>query len=424
MSTTERAAVTGVTIASASDVAGDQAAWDKAVECLQHGLSDVQAIPLVYNKLTPPRTLDGVAAIIGAIYADNYWANVKMDPARLAAALAQTGLWDPSACLKAATLAFKTWRGLWVRANTAPPPLGAIPKSDPLMASPDVPSAGPQPLTRDALLLNWPKVWSVQAGVGKNYANARAQSVNLPVPITQARVRLFWAATSAGVPDPSQWIEMETDIPGDDVLQGFQPGPIQEGRKGATGSFVFSPPKAGHYCMTALASTEFFKNPLPTGGGNWSINEWLRSNGAAGWCNLDVTGTVRGRLLFFNHDDRPERFEFEVHCHGLAEGTVVTLNAAEPGVSASVTASGPVQVLRSGPVTVPANFTGELEVSARTPGDEPLPAGATVEVRTVWLVDEGHRHHADAVAVHGFARAAGEAARVEMGSFTYLGPER
>lgn len=418
MSTIERQAVAGIKLAQLD---GDEAAWKQAVQCLNTNQSDVQAIPQVYNLLPAPRTLDSVAAIIGAVYANNYWANVKMDPALLAKSLSQTSLWSYSACLTAATRAFQTWRGLWVRANFSPS--GPIPKADPAMGSPDVPSAGPQPLTRDALILNWSQVWSVPAVVGMNFANARAQSVNLPVPITRARVRMFWAATSAGVPDPKDWIEMEPSTPGGDVLQGFQPGPVEATRKCASESFVFSPPQAGHYCMAALASTEFFKNPLPTGGGNWSITTWLKNNGAAGWRNLDVTGQVRGsRLKFYNHDDQAERFEFEVHSHGLAAGTVVTVTSDEPGVSASATMDGSAHVLRSGAVTVPANFTGELSVSAQTPDGGPLPAGATLEVRTVWLLDAGHRHHGDAVEAQG-AAAANEPARVEVGSYTYMGPE-
>lgn len=419
MSTIEQHAVAGIVIAQTAE---NELAWNKAAECLRKGQSAVQAITQVYNLLTPPRTLDGVAAIIGAVYANDFWANVKMDPELLAKALAQTQLWDIDACRTAATRAFQTWRGLWTRANTAP--LGSIPRPGEMLASPDVCSAGPQPLTREALILRWDITPSAPAVVGMNFASVRAQSVGLPLPITRARVRMFWARTSVTVPPVQDWIEMNPADNGDDVLQpGSTPVPIEEGRKVATGPFVFSPSSAGHHCMAALASTEFFKNPVPSGGSNIDYVAWLQNNGAAAWRNVDVSGKVGGSpLMFYNHDDQAERFEFEVRCEGLADGTVVELSAGQPKIRASVSVNGPVQVLSSAAATVAAGFAGELHVSLN--GADALPAGAMVEVRALWLLDAAHRHYAKAVR-EGYATAeAGEPVKVQLGSYTYLGEGR
>lgn len=397
--------------------------WEKGLKYFQDGEDATTAIQNLYYDWRPPFDLNSLAAIIGALYADKYWAAVPAEGQRLSVSTlandisAAIGI-NPSDANAAAQFAFSRWYGLFVRANTAN--AGEIPKQGALTASPDVLVNGASSLSPRLIIDNWNQnYWGPKPGL-KNYAYARAQPLNIGVAIKQPSVQMYY--TDAGfVAPPSTWNRVFTydgsneSSPLVDINnQSTLPPSTRVTNKDA---FGVNFPGTGHYCMIAVAATEFFSNKPDAGQGNWNSATWLQYNGAAGWHNLDVSSTGKATLKFYNQDDTPQRFLFEAHCHKLDHGTKVSLSS--PGLLKTTDASisQNFQII-STEIEVPANHTGELEVDFGN-----LPADAAITFYKYWIVPKGHQHHHQAVALVGDYNAlvTGAPARVPMGDFTFIG---
>lgn len=402
-------------------------AWDVAVKCQKDGLGDIQAIQKVWNFMPPPATLRSLATIIGAIYADSYWVRTRMDYTILSASLQQAGGWNKYDCDQAAQIAFSNWYGLLVRNDFSN--VGQIPKQGVLTNSPDVLCNGSGPLDPSLMLGKWNSRFYNQVPGTKNYTYGRVQSVNIPVNIQQPTLRMF--ATDAGFNQPpASWTVLYTfDGQNTSPLQGIQPGPLSAGARAAnTSAFNFQPLGTGHYCLMAVAGTEFFTNNPLQGTGNWDSQAWINNNGAAGWHNFDTTSANEELLKFYNQDGRPEQFAFETHCINLPAGTRVSLECNDVRLAQAI-ASGPVTVAHDYQVVsveseVPANFASDLVVRFATPDGKPLPAVASIEVRMLWILHHGHTHYDQAVEHLGAHRAAAAAqpVRLQMGNYTFVGP--
>lgn len=419
MSTTEAAAIPGITLFGAATSSYNKG-WDVAVKCRKDEETDIIAIKRVYDVLAPPALITTVATIVGAIYADSYWISTRLDPQLLANSLQKAKGWSASECLSAAQKAFQSWYGLLMRNDFND--VGSIPKAGVLTYSPDALCNMDGPLERSEMLRQWNSYFFNQAVVGKNYCYSRAQQVNLPVPITQATARMFFTDAGFNQP-PNSWQIMYT-FEGDvkSPLEGMTPGPVNREDRVASGAFNFEPPEAKHYCLLAVAGTEFFENSPLQWTGNWDSATWIRYNGAAAWHNIDVAQAGQTSLVFHNQDATPERFAFEAHCHRLPAGTRVSLAPAGPGLQAArreVRVDREYQVAVSDEVVAPGHFAGELVVSIDTPDGAPLPANAAVELRMIWTLPQGHPNHAAAVIENG---AAGNGpVRMQLGHYTFVG---
>jgi hypothetical protein len=374
----------------------------------------------VYDALPPPALITTVATIVGAIYADSYWTAVQLDPQLLANAMVKAKGWAPSECLSAAKTAFQSWYGLLMRNDFND--VGGMPKRRVLTYSPDALCNMDGPLEPAEMLRQWNSYFFNQAVVGKNYCYARGQQVNLPVDLPEARARMFFTDAGFNQP-PNSWQIMYT-LGGDQTapLTGMTPGPIHRNDRVASGDFMFEPPQKKHYCLLAVAQTEFFANEPLTSTGNWNSATWITYNGAAAWHNIDVTSGGTTKLVFHNQDASAERFGFEAHCHRLPAGTRVSLAPVGAGLQVApreLRVDREFQVVVSNAAEVPGHFAGELEVSIETPDGAPLPAEAVVELRMVWTLPVGHTHHADAVERHGLAAQA--PAQVQLGHYTFVG---
>jgi hypothetical protein len=401
--------------------------WHVAVKCRKEGTPAISAIQQVWDAMPPPAPLPDLAVVIGATYADSYWATTQMDPTRLANDMVAAQGWNFNDCYRAAQFAFSKWCGLFLRGNFSN--AGAIPKNDPLSDSPDVLLNGAGPLTPTQMLRQWNSRFYNSAPGTKNYAYGRSASVALPVPIDNAQLRMYSTDGGFNLP-PQSWTQLYT-FDGNNttsVMQGMEPGPVEPGGRCANAKpFQFTPPGSGHYCLIATASTEFFENNPLTSTGNWNSSTWLACNGAAGWHNINVAQGSSATLKFANQDGRAERFAFEAHCAHLPPGTVVSLSAAGQRLASSIE-SGPVTVMQpyrsvATEGVVPPNYLGELVVGFKTPDGKPLPATAWIEVRMLWLLEAGHPHHGDALARLGAPGGAGSVARLQvpMGNFTLVG---
>ncbi|MET0645604.1 MAG: hypothetical protein ABW208_03225 [Pyrinomonadaceae bacterium] len=418
-----------------ADLGAYNPAWDVALKYFQQNpQDDIGAIQTVYSSMLPPASLTLLATVIGAIYADTYWTGTQLDPNHLSASLQQAEGFNKADCDKAAQVAFSQWYGLLVRDNFASNGLIPKPTVGGVTLSPDVLCNAAGPLLPNQLLTMWNSYFFNGSTGTKSFCYGRAQSVNIPLPITQPKLQMFF--TDAGfLPPPNSWIQMftfggSTTAP----MQGIQSGPItpQGGRaaNGVAGSgdaFNFQPQGAGHYCLIAVASTEFFTNNPLESTGNWDSMTWLLNNGAAGWHNIDVQTNDEEVLKFYNQDGRPERFVFEAHCANVPAGTKVSLRSTGGGLVSNVE-SGDVKIYKGHQVVraegvAPANYTGELVIKIDTPDSKLLPAGASVQVRKLWALEQGHTHYAQAVE---FLRAHREASQgqtllVPMGDYTFVG---
>jgi hypothetical protein len=403
-------------------VGPNQKYWDLGLQCFKDGDLATTAIKKIWKAMLPPASLSVLASIVGALYGDTYWDTIKMSADHLAQDItASIGIKHEDA-LKAANIAFSNWYGLLVRSNFGDK--GGIPRRD-FTQSPDVVVNGKSSLTVDELITMWNVYdWDPQPGL-KNYTYGRAQSVNIQVPIEQAKLRMFYS-DGGFVPPPQSWIQQFTfDNQAESRLEGMLPGAVQIGGKVANPDpFSFTPPGSGHYCLISVVSTEFFTNdPLNTPG-NWNSSQWIANNGAAGWHNVDVPKSKESTLKFYNQDNSEERFVFEAHASRVPEGTRISLGFADKQLAQTyptktITIDKPYQVLTT-EAQIPPNFTGDLIVGI---DGKPLPADASVDVRLNWSVAPAHARFIDAVESLGAVRALNlkTPVGVSLGNFTFIG---
>ncbi|THV24019.1 hypothetical protein [Peteryoungia ipomoeae] len=400
-----------------------QTYWDKGLKYFKAGDDATTAIQNLYFDWRPPFDLNSLAAIIGALYANNYWAANQSEGQRMSVT---TLAYDISAAIginisdatRAAQFAFSRWYGLFVRANTNNS--GEIPKAGTLTASPDVLVNGNSPLSPRLIITNWNQAtWGPQPNL-KNYAYGRAQSLNIGVSITAPTCSMYY--TDAGfLPPPSSWNKVFTfddqnptspfvDISGATTL-------TPQTRAATKDAFGVNFPGSGHYCMITAASSEFFTNAPDAGQGNWNSTTWLQYNGAAGWHNIDVSQTGKATLKFYNQDSTAERFVFEAHCVNMDEGGRVSMAVSGLMPTTEAKIHQKYQVVRA-EVEIPANFTGELEVDFGK-----LPPNAAITFYKYWVVTKGHEHHRAAAVMRQDLRAAVnmEPVLLPMGDFTFVG---
>lgn len=407
-----------------SPAGADQRFWDMALELFSQGTDSIEAISVIWDTMPPPGKLPTLATIIGAIYADTYWAQTKFSQDKLAAdLLAVTGHTDSG---EAAAAAFRRWHGMLVRASMSDH--GAIPRTGNVNNSPDAVLNGLSPLTVRQLISLWNQ-YDYSPAQGKNYTYGRAQSVNLPVPVTEPALRMYLSDAGFNTP-PQSWTQLFTYDGKNPTspMQGVNPGPTQPGGRCAnSAAFACELTGRGHYCLICVVSTEFFTNDPLAEACNWDSSEWIHHNAAAGWHNMDRTASAEESLTFYNLDPRPERFAFEARCTRVPAGTRVSLECpdaalAYPLTSGEVTVSRDYQVVRA-EAELPPDFAGTLRLRYQTPEGGLLPEGSAIDVHMRWLIAPGHARYLDAAKRHNDIEGyvLGHPMTIEMGNYTFLG---
>lgn len=403
--------------------------WNVGLKAFEKGQPATSGIQAIWNAMMPPASLNQLALIVGSLWADTYWDTTHMNATKLANDINSAIGINISDATKAANFAFSRWSGLLVRGNTGNS--GEIPRQGTLTASMDVIINGQNPLTAEQLIRMWGQSrWSPEPGL-KNFVYGRAQSSNIEVDIKKGRLMAFHSDAGFN-PPPASWTQLFT-YAGDDTapleeIKGKVISPNGRAANGGEHGFAFEPPGAGHYCVVVVAQTEFFSNQPLQNGTNWDSYQWLTHNGAAGWHNVNVTTGVEHMLKFYNQDGVGEHFVFEAHCSKVPAGTRITLVAADDRVARQIrrreviTSAHQVVTARG---QVPANYEGELVVLIETPSGQPLPTGASVEVRQLWHLTPDHEHYGKAVAATADpnARALGNHVRLHMGDYTFVGSE-
>ena len=401
----------------------NQQYWDLGLSCFNEGQTATATMQALYNAWLPPFNLNLLAAIVGALYGDTYWARTRMDRDLMAYNLQAALGMNPADCQKAANFAFSKWYGLQVRANMSDQ--GQIPRDSNVTNSPDVVVNGQAPLSVQQLINLWNVyTWDLAPGL-KNYAYGRAQSLNIQLPITAPVLRMYYSDAGFN-PPPSSWVKLFTFTGSSETspLQGVNAGPIPVGGRSANvNAFGLNVPGSGHYCAISVAGSEFFTNNPSDSGGNWDSYEWITNDGAAGWHNIDVsTGKEETLNSITRMPPRSISSSRRIPARCLRE-LEISLGFEDRKLAGAIRTVGQnLQQLRSCHHRggSPAHYTGNLVIQL---GGKPLPAGASIDCRLLWALPSTHKNYLQAVAHLGDTRAVQrhEAVRVQLGNFTFIG---
>lgn len=370
--------------------------WNAAIKHYKDGDFDTDAIYDIHDRMDARLTFQNIADVIGAVYVDTYWNGIFLDSTIFAKNLRQSLRLDYDLALQYANNSFSQWKGILVRKNFSDS--GVIPASDDYTASVDVVCNQNTPVPSTDLLINgWNDQFWKTPQIDKNYVYVRCQNLGFKGAISNARIKLFY--TDGGFNSkPSTWIQLETAATksktGNILLLGGETGDMNEGDRGVSEAFIFTPGSKDHVCIIGVITSEFFtKNDPLVLTSNWDSVSWIKHNGAAGWHNVDPQKSNKSTLKFYNQDGRPEKFAFEAHCKNVPEGTVVALNFRDSKLqnanSGTVKISSKYQKVATETI-VPANYTGDLEVLINTPDGKLLPKNASVEVCMLWILDHTH----------------------------------
>lgn len=402
-----------------------QELWDATIKYHKDGEFDTDAMQKVYDRLNPKIGYQDLTNVFSAVYADTYWNKLNMDSTVLSKSLQSALALSAGQANQYANNALKQWRGMFSRNNFTD--TGSIPKNSDFTSSPDIVCSNDTKIPLDNLIKNWNSpYWSIPK-VGKNYVYVRSQSLAFKG-VQNPGATMFYSTAGFNQP-PTSWIQLLTEAgerTGKLQPQGGEPGdPFEESVRGCSEAFFFEPTSTDHVCIIGIISSDFFENHPEVDAGNWNSTTWIRNNGAAVWHNVDPQTSTVEKLKFYNQDSTDEHFSFILTCRNVPEGYTVELRHAAQGLNFG---TGPVSIVKGNetiiqPVTLPGNYSGDLEVIIAGKNGELLPENASVHCKMIWHLTKEHPNYLDAMFSHGtVARLIeGKNVSVSMGEFTFHG---
>jgi len=155
-------------------------------------------------------------------------------------------------------------------------------------------------------------------------------------------------------------------------------------------------PSQGHYCLIAQVVTTQDPNPIPSGDNLGDFATWVASHPGIAMRNLSVVNSLPGPSFsgfqgIPNPSSSAELFTISATCVNIPDGTVVSLvcpvSGPVPVINFTATV-GPSNQTGSNPKTnafgtvstLPANFTGQLQMSATLPTGVRPPFGSSITV--------------------------------------------
>ncbi|MGV1046939.1 MAG: C1 family peptidase [Solirubrobacterales bacterium] len=317
---------------------------------------------------------------------------------------------------------YPLYTDLYVRDNLAN--AGAVPKAGSPCQSPDIVPTGTMPLEDPAeLAKNWLSDPGVDLqGEELNYLYVRAK--NLALGPAQGTASLYWSPASLLL-WPEQWTanRLKTEAEEETVaLEASEPGEVAVGRS----PFVWKPslPSGGdHYCLVSTVATA--AHPIELPGKFPTMEAWaefIQSHPNFGWRNVTVvkgdTPQYEVELKLTIHD--AVELYVLVQGDGLPAGCEVQFACGEAGPKPLLTlkrtplpaVAEPVLGIRS---SVPADFDANLTLAFWNDGHA-VPAGATLTLQALYVVDDEHRlaEHAERYDDAGIGPVTG----VPVGSYT------
>lgn len=384
------------------------------------------ASPKIYKRF-PQVKIDDFATILAAVWADS----VSGAGSIKAWLRASTAGWSDIEITNAANVTYASWHGLLVRKNLQD--VGKYPAvTNDYYSSPDV-IARRQRVDDPGTFLTAQSYgtnpWE-QPVRGLNYLYLRAKNL-YPGGLEGNFVAYNYKGS---VTPPSKWNPLSTETGSStSAIKASSISPVlPSGQIGVTFDpflFNFAADPGEHNCISVLAQTAYYTNPLPDDA-NFSIATWLLNDLASAWHNVAQPTQSKNFLYFTNRDDTPERFRFEAHVSNLPLGSVVQLRTEEKQHGGVEINSGPVHISSASAVIIAEGvinpkYDGRLEVTLDVPGlNGRLPPEAVVEIRTFWQVQDDNPNHAKAVVLAARNHRTlldGDAAELFLGSFTFVG---
>lgn len=400
--------------------------WDATIKYHSDGIFDTAAMNEVDGRLDPKISYQDLTNVFSAVYANTYWNGLKLDVSILSKSLQSALALNPEQANIYATTALKQWRGMFSRNNMTD--TGTIPKLGGITQSPDIVCNNDTEIPLDNLIKNWNSPYWSTPKVGKNYVYVRSQSLSFRG-LQQPNVRMFYSTAGFNQP-PTSWIQLLT-VDGGAKEGRLKPqdgdlgSPFKESTRGCSEAFFFEPKSADHVCIIGVIGAEFFENRLAVDDGNWNSNVWIRNNGAAVWHNVDPQTSSVERLKFYNQDSSEELFSFVLKCRNVPKGYTVELKHEGKDL---IFGTRPIQIVDGNEiigtrVTLPGNYSGDLEILIAGENGELLPENASVTCEMIWKVNDQHKNYLDAVYMHGTIAhlAENRHVSVSLGEFTFHG---
>jgi len=381
-----------------------QQMWDATIGYYAQGIPDTSAMYKVYTRMVATLTYQDISNVFSAVYANKYWSVNLMDYTKLSKSLQSALAITPASLADSyAQNAIKQWRGILTRKTTSD--IGQIPVIGSVTASIDIVCNNSTELLPEQLIQNWNSVYWQYPQVGKNYVYTRCQNANffgdLSIGATKPTVHMYYTTGGFNQP-PSTWLQLTTtdgtNLDGEVILLSGVSGPMPIGTRGCSQSFFFNPTSTDHVCLIATVATDYFTNPK-NNDGNWNSSTWISHNGAGAWKNVNPQQGIENSLTFYNQDGSKENFAFKVHCQNVPKGSKFSFKSADKSLGLD---SGYISVNNHSanyefPVTLPANYKGELIVSMEDAEGNMLPANAAIHIDMYWRLSKGHKQYATAI---------------------------
>lgn len=148
-------------------------------------------------------------------------------------------------------------------------------------------------------------------------------------------------------------------------------------------------PSGPHYCLIAVLQTPAHPVTIPAAfPSNSAFSLWVQNTPAVGWRNISYQPNGSTQLVrtftFASINPVAAYFHFRILGRGFATGTPVTAQCTDQTCPINQSMTLPAPDVNGNQITgfdasVPANFTGNLVVTATSPGGA-FPAGATLTV--------------------------------------------
>lgn len=148
-------------------------------------------------------------------------------------------------------------------------------------------------------------------------------------------------------------------------------------------------PGNAHYCLITVVQTTAHPVTIPTTfSSNGAFAQWVQNNPAVGWRNISYQPNTSTQLIrtfnFASINPTNTYFHFRVLGNGFASGTPINAQCTDQSCPISQNLTLPAPDVNGNQITgfdvsVPANFNGNLVVTATSPSGA-FPLGATLKV--------------------------------------------
>lgn len=221
---------------------------------------------------------------------------------------------------------------------------GALPRSGPWTASPDIIPAGTVGIDPTDLVQNYDKVYNNTLAQGQsNFLYIRAK--NLGTATLTKKAFLFQVPQSLFLM-PHSWyaesnlVQYTNPLPGGDQIQPYQEITAAAGQVVATNAYQWKPQTTEHHCLVAVVTEDFnsLQASFPPNVNN-SMNAfatWIFENGNIGWHNVQIapmTTTVIEASTEFGPVANDTAMTFTMTAENVPVGAASTFTSTTTSVS-------------------------------------------------------------------------------------------